>query len=221
LSKEWNKQRQTDTFYRKAKTEGYRSRAAYKIKEIDNRLRLFKEGSCVIEIGASPGGWTQAIRERIGQSGKVVAVDLTPMPPLDGVIFVQGDITEKATMERILAISELYDVVVSDASPKLSGNKTYDRGRDLALCWSIMDLALKVLKVDGTAVIKMFQGEEMLELKGHFSPFFKRVDTLKPKSSLNSSTEVYLAFRFRSKGHGVGNQQSQQYREPSDNSEPQ
>jgi 23S rRNA (uridine2552-2'-O)-methyltransferase len=199
LTKEWIKQRRNDQFYKRARSEGYRSRAAYKLKEIDNRLTLIKQGYRVLDVGASPGGWSQVALEKAGDRGIVVAVDLVGMTPIPGVTFIHGDITDKATVEEVLGASPEYDVVVSDASPKLSGNKVFDRGRDYALCHAIMTLALQVLRPGGTAVIKVFQGDELIELRTEFSVHFRSVDTLKPKSSIGRSEEVFLAFRGRRK----------------------
>lgn len=194
MSREWIKARKADQYHRRAASEGYRSRAAYKLKEIDDRIGMIKSGSRVLDIGAAPGGWCQVAKERVG-NGIVVAVDLEDMLPMDGVHFIRGDISERATVDRINDICKEFDVILSDASPRLSGNKVYDRGRDLALCWSIMELAGELLRPGGTAVIKMFQGDELIELRDHFSGMYRSVDTLKPRSSLNRSSEVYLAFR--------------------------
>ena len=197
MSKEWIKQRMTDPYYRKARSEGYRSRAAYKLKEIDSRLSLIKQGSRVLDVGAAPGGWSQVAVERAGEEGTIVAVDIIGMVPIPGVTFILGDITEASTVDEVLKVSPEYDVVVSDASPKLSGNKVFDRGRDYALCHAVMTLALRVLRPGGTAVLKVFQGDELIELREEFSVSFRSVDTLKPRSSIGRSSEVFLAFRGR------------------------
>jgi len=195
LTKEWIKQRKRDPYYRKAKSEGYRSRAAYKLKEINNRLRIIKKGSRVLDLGASPGGWSQVAKEIVGPKGSVVAVDLVPMDPVDGVKFVQGDIEDPETQKKVLDVSREYDVVISDASPSLSGNRTLDRGRSLALCWAIMTMAPKVLRPGGSVLVKMFQGDEVDELIEEFGGRYRNVDRMKPRSSLKRSIEIYIAFR--------------------------
>lgn len=197
MSKEWIKQRRADQYYRRARSEGYRSRAAYKLKEIDARLTLIKGGYRVLDIGASPGGWSQVAAEKAGEKGVVVAVDLIGMTPVPGVHFILGDITDPSIVEGVMRISPVFDVVISDASPKLSGNKVFDRGRDFALCHAVLTLALKVLRPGGTAVLKVFQGDELIELKEEFSSHFRSVDTLKPRSSIGRSEEVFLAFRWK------------------------
>ncbi|MGA1819939.1 MAG: RlmE family RNA methyltransferase [Thermoplasmatota archaeon] len=195
MTKEWIRQRKRDPYYRKARSEGYRSRAAYKLKEINNRLRLIRRGSMVLDLGASPGGWSQVAKEIAGPGGSVVAVDLVPMEQVDGVRFVLGDIEDPETHNRVLEISSEYDVVISDASPSLSGNRTLDRGRSLALCWAVLTMASKVLKPGGSALVKMFQGSEVDELIEEFGGQYRSVDRMKPRSSLKRSIEIYIAFR--------------------------
>jgi 23S rRNA (uridine2552-2'-O)-methyltransferase len=195
VTKEWIRQRKRDPFYRKAKTEGYRSRSAYKLKEINSRLRLIRKGSAVVDVGASPGGWSQVAREIVGDRGTVVAVDILPMESVGGVRFVQGDIEDHLTVEMIREIRPDFDAVISDASPSLSGNRTLDRGRGLALNWAVLKMALQVLRPGGSVVVKMFQGTEVDELIEEYGPSFNNVDRLKPRSSLKKSIELYIAFR--------------------------
>jgi len=218
LSKEWIKARKNDPYYRKAKTEGYRSRAAYKLKEIAERLSLFRNGNRVLDIGASPGGWSQVAAEAVGTAGLVVAVDIEHMDPVRGVTFIQGDVTDPIVQERIASVCHSFDCVISDASPRLSGNKVLDRGRDLALCWAVLESALRFLRKDGTAIVKVFQGDELIELRQYFQPYFRSVDTIKPRSSTNRSSEVYLAFRHLQAG---GSQQPGHTEEGSGISSPQ
>ncbi len=195
MTREWLRQRKSDPYYRQAKSEGFRSRATFKLKEMNERLHLFKQGGKVLDVGAAPGGWSQYAVGIVGPQGKVVAVDIVPMPSVQGVEFLLGDIEEPSTIEGVLAISSEYDAVVSDASPNLSGNKNLDRGRCLALSWAVMTFALRTLRKGGSAVVKMFRGDELTELKGGFSEHFSSVSELKPRSSLGRSSEVYLAFR--------------------------
>jgi 23S rRNA (uridine2552-2'-O)-methyltransferase len=195
LTKEWIRQRKRDPYYKKAKSEGYRSRAAYKLKEINNRVRLIRRGSRVLDLGASPGGWSQVAREIVGREGKVVAVDLVPMDSIEGVSFIQGDVEDEKTLEKVLDLSPHYDVVISDASPRISGNRTLDRGRSLALNWAILKMASKVLRKNGSAIVKMFQGSEVDELLDEYKSHYHNFDRLKPRSSLKRSIEIYLVFR--------------------------
>lgn len=195
MTKEWIRQRKRDPYYRKAKSEGYRSRAAYKLREINNRVRLIRKGSRVLDLGAAPGGWSQVAGELVGGTGKVVAVDLIPMEPIDNVTFIQGDIEDEQILRKVIDICPEYDVVISDASPRISGNRTLDRGRSLALNWSIMKIASQVLKKNGGTVVKMYQGSEVDELLDEYRDQYHNFDRIKPRSSLKKSIEIYLVFR--------------------------
>lgn len=195
MSKQWIMARKKDPFYRQAKAEGYNSRATYKLIELNERLSLFSKGSRVLDLGASPGGWSQFILEIVGEKGLVVAVDLIPLSGVKGVEFVQGDIEVASTLEEVMRFSKEYDCVLSDAAPHLSGNRNLDRGRALALNWAVLKLSVAVLRKGGSCVVKMFRGDELLELKEGFSDRFRRVEELKPRSSMRSSNEIYVAFR--------------------------
>ncbi|MBN1539509.1 MAG: RlmE family RNA methyltransferase [Candidatus Thermoplasmatota archaeon] len=195
MTKDWIRQRKHDPYYRKARVEGYRSRAAYKLKEINGRLHLIRKGSRVLDIGACPGGWSQVANETVGSGGKVVAVDLSPMGSLEGVEFIQGDIEDPLVQEKVLKHCIEYDVVISDASPRLSGNRTLDRGRSLALSWVVLTIAARVLRKGGSVLIKTFQGSEVEELIEEFGGKYNSVDRIKPRSSLKRSNEIYIAFR--------------------------
>jgi 23S rRNA (uridine2552-2'-O)-methyltransferase len=195
LTKEWIRQRKRDPYYRKAKSAGYRSRAAYKIKQIDSRLHLFRKGTRVLDLGASPGGWSQYVSEKVGSGGKVVAVDLISMDPIQDVVFIRGDINDPSLIERIREESSEFDVIMSDISPSLSGNRTLDRGRSLAFAWEVLKMSRSLLRKGGSVVVKMFQGDEIDELKEEYGGFFRTVENHKPKSSLKRSIELYLVFR--------------------------
>ncbi len=195
MTKEWIRRRKHDSYYRKAKSEGYRSRATYKLKEMDERLRLMKKGYKVLDLGASPGGWSQYASEMVGEGGIVVAVDMESMESIPNVQFIKGDVGDEEAIGRIMEISPEFDLVISDISPSLSGNKILDRGRTLALAWSVMKVSLRVLRKNGNVIVKMFQGDETDELKEEFAKYFWRVENLKPRSSVKRSIEMYLAFR--------------------------
>ncbi len=195
MTKEWIRQRKRDPYYRKAKSEGYRSRAAYKIKQMDSRLNLIRKGYRILDLGASPGGWSQYAVQRVGVGGKVVAVDVVPMDSIKGVEFIKGDISDPEVLSRVKEISPEFELVMSDISPSLSGNRTLDRGRSLALAWEVMKFSLEVLRVKGNVVVKMFQGDEVDELKEGFGDYFWKIENHKPKSSLKKSIEIYIVFR--------------------------
>ena len=195
MSREWLRKRKRDPYYRRAKKEGYRSRAAYKLREINNRVKILKPGYRVLDIGASPGGWSQVAREIVGESGTVVAVDLVPMPEIEGVFFIRGDIEKEETVAGIEEVCESYDAVISDAAPKLSGNRTLDRGRSYALCYFSLKLAVELLREGGNCLVKIFQGDEIDELRDDWGDRFRSVERFKPRSSLRRSIEVYMMFR--------------------------
>jgi 23S rRNA (uridine2552-2'-O)-methyltransferase len=195
LSREWLRKRKKDPFYKQAKVEGYNSRAAYKLMELNERLSLFSAGSKVLDLGAAPGGWSQFALEVVGQRGLVVAVDLVPFSGVKGVEFVQGDIEAASTIEEILRFSNEFDCVLSDAAPHLSGNRNLDLGRALALNWAVLKISVVLLRKGGSTVVKMFRGDELIELKEGFSDRFRRVEEIKPRSSVTKSNEIYVAFR--------------------------
>ncbi|MEA3560134.1 MAG: RlmE family RNA methyltransferase [Candidatus Thermoplasmatota archaeon] len=195
MTNEWIKQRRRDPFYRKAKAEGYRSRAAYKLKEIHDRVHLIKKGYLVLDLGAAPGGWSQVASELVGPGGKVIAVDQRLMEPMKGVVFIQGDIEDKTLVLELKKVGGDFNTVISDISPRLSGNRTLDRGKSFALNWAVMKLVVQVLRPGGGVVLKMFQGEEMNELRDEFGHLFDHFDRFKPKSSLKRSIEIFVAFR--------------------------
>ncbi|MCX8172602.1 MAG: methyltransferase domain-containing protein [Archaeoglobaceae archaeon] len=178
-----------DYYYWEAKKQGYRSRAAFKLKQINRNFRLIRKGDFVLDLGASPGGWSQVAVE-LGAS--VVAVDINPMEKLEGVTFIQGDITDESLIETLLKIHECYDVVISDASPKITGIWTIDHLRSLDLARASFRIAQKVLKPGGNFLVKIFQGEEIQnfynELKAQFE--FKKFHS--PKASRKSSAEIYF-----------------------------
>jgi len=198
LSREWIKRRKGDEYYRRAKNQGYRSRSAFKLRQMNKRARFIRGGDRVLDLGAAPGGWSQVARELVGEKGYVLAVDLQRMGEIEGVESIVGDIEEPNTIEDIRERCAFFDVVISDASVNLSGNRTFDRGRNLSLCRAVLKTAGELLTPGGSCLVKVFSGPEIEELKEEFGPIFKGVDHLKPSSSLKRSSELYLLFRGRS-----------------------
>ena len=193
-SSEWLREHATDPFVRRAKAEGWRSRAAFKLQEIDQRERLLRPGQICIDLGASPGAWSQYALRRVGRSGQVIATDLLPMQPLEGVDFVQGDFREEAVVGSVLArVGESgADVVLSDMAPNLSGIDAVDQPRSMHLAELALELAGRVLKPQGSALIKVFQGSGFQELLGEARRRFVKVKLLKPGASRARSPELYL-----------------------------
>ncbi len=199
-SDRWLKEHFADPFVRRAQAQGWRSRAVFKLEEIDRRERLLKAGQTCLDLGAAPGAWSQYARSRVGRGGRVVAADILPMPQLPGVEFLQGDLREAAFLDGILRLlpGRPVDVVLSDVAPNLSGVDVIDQPRSIELAELALDVAARVLKPDGAALIKVFQGAGFEELLRSARTRFARVKLLKPGASRSRSPEMYLlAMQFR------------------------
>jgi len=193
VTKRWRAERRRDKYYRKAKREHYRSRAVYKLKQIDFKFDLISPGFTVVDLGASPGGWSQVAAELVGPEGKVVAADMDRMTPIEGVGFVRGDIREKAVVDRILELlPEGVDVVISDMSPDISGNYSYDHARSIELCEHALRFADEVLKDGGNFLCKMFSGDMSKGFIGKVRRQFDETHIERPKASRAASSEVYV-----------------------------
>jgi 23S rRNA (uridine2552-2'-O)-methyltransferase len=193
-SKAWLREHVKDPYVQRARREGYRSRAAYKLQEIARSDRLITEGMTVVDLGAAPGGWSQVAAERVGPKGKVIAVDLLEMPPLRAVVFIQGDFREGDTVARIEAELDgaLVDLVVSDMAPNMSGITVSDQARVVHLAELALDFAIKWLKPEGNFLVKTFQGPGFPELREAMRRQFRQVLTRKPQASRGRSSEIYL-----------------------------
>lgn len=193
-SDRWLREHFSDPFVQRAKSEGWRSRAVFKLEEIDQREKLLKPGSVVVDLGAAPGAWSQYTRRRLGKSGRVIATDILEMPPLEGVEFVQGDFREEAVFNQLLAqVPERgVDVVLSDMAPNLSGVDAIDAPRSLYLAELALDMAGRVLKPGGGALIKVFQGAGFQEFVAASRQKFAKVKLQKPDASRSRSPELYL-----------------------------
>jgi 23S rRNA (uridine2552-2'-O)-methyltransferase len=199
-SPRWLKEHFADPFVQRARSEGWRSRAVFKLEEIDRREHLLRPGQVCLDLGAAPGAWSQYARKRVGAKGRVVASDMLPMPELPGVQFVQGDFREEAVFQQLLALlpARAVDVVLSDMAPNLSGVDAIDQPRSLHLAELALDLAGRVLKPGGDALIKVFQGAGFKELVQGARGSFARVRLVKPQASRSRSAEMYLlAMQFR------------------------
>ncbi len=194
MGKKWLRKRRKDPYYKKAKREGYRSRASYKLKQINNRFDLVRKGHTIIELGSSPGGWTQVLCELVGDRGKVIAIDRDPMPKVEGAAFILADAEEDETKKRVR--EELdgskADLVVSDMSPNISGNYSMDQARSVALAQLTLDYAREFLKQGGGIVVKVFEGEDFHAFLKEVRDCFDFVKVHSPKASRKSSSEVYV-----------------------------
>jgi 23S rRNA (uridine2552-2'-O)-methyltransferase len=193
-SKRWMREHSGDEFVRRARDEGLRSRAAYKLKEIDERDHLLAPGMTVIDLGAAPGAWSMYAHERVGASGRVLALDLLALEPIPGVELIQGDFTEDAVFQDLLARlgGQPVDLVLSDMAPNISGIAAVDQARSMGLAELALDLALRTLRPGGTLLVKVFQGEGYPEYLRLLKERFDRVVTRKPKASRGRSREIYL-----------------------------
>lgn len=205
MGKDWYREKKSETWYKKAKQEGYRARSAFKLKQIHEKYRVIRPGDTVVDLGASPGGWSQVAVELVGPTGRVVGVDLVRTPPMGGAVFVQGDITTKETADEVLGIlakstkGPRVDVVVSDMSPKLTGNYTMDQANSVWLCHHALEFARRVLDAGGRFVVKVFEGEDYQEFLQQMKASFHDVRPYNPPASRKQSSEIYLiGIGFRS-----------------------
>jgi len=199
-STRWLHEHFSDQFVRRAQDEGWRSRAVFKLEEIDRRAKLLRAGQICLDLGAAPGAWSQYLRQRVGRSGRVIATDILPMAELPGVEFLQGDLEEEEVLRRLLGLlpARQVDVVLSDMAPNLSGVDAIDQPRGERLAELALDLAERVLKPGGSALIKVFQGAGTAALVQGARGRFGRVRLMKPAASRSRSAEMYLlAMQFR------------------------
>jgi 23S rRNA (uridine2552-2'-O)-methyltransferase len=199
-SARWLKEHFADPFVQRAQSEGWRSRAVFKLEEIDRRVKLLKPGAVCLDLGAAPGAWSQYAARRVGARGRVVASDILPMPELPGVEFVQGDFREPEVFDRLLHLlcERQVDVLLSDMAPNLSGVDAIDQPRTMHLAELALEMAGRILKPGGHALIKVFQGSGFVELLQDARRRFGRVKLLKPEASRSRSPEMYLlAMQFR------------------------
>jgi 23S rRNA (uridine2552-2'-O)-methyltransferase len=187
-SKEWLRRHVTDHYVRRARQEGYRSRAAYKLVELDEKHSLFKPGMTVLDLGAAPGGWSQVAAQKVTPGGRVIAVDILQVAPISGVTVLKGDFRQVSIEERV-------DVVLSDVSPNLSGIPNVDQARLLELALAAIEVCAKILKRDGVFVVKSFHGEAFDELRERLEAVFKKVKVVKPSASRGESAETYVVAR--------------------------
>lgn len=204
-SKSWLREHFDDPYVKRAQTEGYRSRACYKLLELQEKDRLIRPGMTVVDLGAAPGGWSQVAAALVGHRGRVVASDILPMDSLAGVEFIQGDFTEDAVLAAILAAlgDAPVDLVISDMAPNMSGLNAVDQPRSMLLVELALEFAGRVLRPGGDFVTKVFQGEGFEALLRDIRPRFERVVSRKPAASRPRSRELYLVARgFRGPGPG-------------------
>jgi 23S rRNA (uridine2552-2'-O)-methyltransferase len=196
-SQRWRQRQESDIYVEQASRAGWRSRAVFKLEQIQAKERLLGSGTVCVDLGAAPGGWSQLAARLVGAAGRVVAVDLLPMEPIAGVDFLEGDFTAPETLQalRELIGDRPVDLVMSDMAPNISGNRTMDQPRSLALLDEALVFAREVLRPGGDFLAKAFQGEGIDAFTRDLKTDFKVVKTLKPKASRPESREIYLLAR--------------------------
>ena len=212
VNKTWLNDHVNDTYVKLAQKEGYRARAAYKLKEIDEQLSLIKPGNVVVDLGCAPGAWCQYLRRRMSPTGAasgtlngtIIGLDILPMEPVEDVTFIQGDFREEDVLVQLEAALQgrIVDVVVSDMAPNLTGIESTDATRIAHLIELAVDFAQKHLKDDGALVVKLFHGSGYSDLVNLFKSTFRVVKPIKPKASRDKSSETFLV------GMGVKNRVS-------------
>ncbi|MDF2185200.1 23S rRNA (uridine(2552)-2'-O)-methyltransferase RlmE [Grimontia hollisae] len=193
-SSRWLKEHFDDKYVQEAQKKGFRSRAIFKLEEIQGKDKLLKLGMTVVDLGAAPGGWSQYAAEQVGDSGQVIACDILPMDSLPGVAFLQGDFREEAVLNALLdrIQPDMVDVVMSDMAPNMSGNLVSDQARAMYLVELALDMCREVLAPNGSFIVKVFQGEGFDQYLAEVRKMFKAVKIRKPDSSRARSREVYI-----------------------------
>ena len=192
-SKEWLRRHVTDPYVRKAKEQGYRSRAAFKLLEVNEKEKLLRPGKTVVDLGAAPGGWSQVAAQRVQPGGRVIAIDLLEIAPIKGVTVLRADFRDDALIEALAGAKA--DVVLCDVAPNLSGIPLTDQARQLELGLAAVDFCNKALKQDGAFLVKAFHGSAFNELLEHLRGAFSKVRVIKPAASRGESAETYVAAR--------------------------
>lgn len=193
-SKRWLNEHFNDTYVKQAQKEGYRSRAAYKLLEINTKDKIIKRGMRVVDLGAAPGGWSMVARDLVGPKGQVIALDILKMDPMAGVEIIQGDFTEQAVLDQLLKTlnNQPVDLVISDMAPNISGMKSIDQPRAMYLNELALECAQQILKPSGSFLAKLFQGAGVEEFVKALRPHFKQVKWRKPDASRARSREIYV-----------------------------
>jgi 23S rRNA (uridine2552-2'-O)-methyltransferase len=198
MTLQWNRERKNEEYYKLAKKQDYRSRSSFKLLQLNRKFKIIRKGDSVIDLGAAPGGWSQVSLEAVGEEGLVIGVDLNKIRSFPDANFweVRGDFTHEDVIQEIERILQgKAQVILSDASPQLSGIKDLDQLRSIDLAWSVLKMSKKILKKNGKLIMKVFQGEGFPELIRDIKKYFRVVKTTKPPSSKKGSAEMYIVAR--------------------------
>ncbi|MGC9399146.1 MAG: RlmE family RNA methyltransferase [Anaerolineae bacterium] len=197
----WRQQQQQDKFFRKAKTDGYRARSAYKLLQLQERFHLIRRGDVVVDLGAAPGSWSQVAAELVGPQGRVVALDLEEMVPIPGVVALQGDMTDLEVQDLLIeTLGGAADVVLSDAAPATTGIKLRDHVLSMELVRAALAVAHEVLRPGGHFVAKAFPGEDFAGVLHEIKQAFRHVKVAKPEASRKESWERFVVARHHKTG---------------------
>src|SRR5690554_6593796 len=201
----WLKEHVDDVWVKKAQQDGYRTRASYKLIELDEKDQLIKQGMTIIDLGAAPGGWSQVVGRKLNGNGVIIASDILPMDPVADVEFIQGDFTEQSVFDDIMAVvnNRPVDLVISDMAPNISGMASIDQPSSMYLVELALDMAQQVLKPKGNFVAKVFQGEGFDEYQQALKQSLDKVIIRKPKASRPRSKEGYIVERVSVKQNGM------------------
>jgi len=194
----WYQEKKKEFFYKQAKRTGYRSRAAFKLKQIQRKFNIINYNDFVLDLGAAPGGWSQVSNEIVGKNGKIVGIDLQYIKPINGVQFIQDDLTKKSTMNKINMIfgNRDVDVILSDMSPNISGNYSIDHAKSIYLCKQSLKIADEILKKNGNFLCKLFMGQEFNDFINFIKTKFKNIKIYSPPASRKSSSEIYIIGKY-------------------------
>jgi 23S rRNA (uridine2552-2'-O)-methyltransferase len=196
MSEAWRKRQARDPYFRRAKAEGYRARSAYKLLQIQEKHKLIRPGDVILDLGAAPGGWSQVASQLTGERGRVVAVDLTEIEPLPGVVSLQADMLSPDTLPRIAdALGGLADVVLSDAAPQVTGIRVTDHARSIYLAEGALEIARHVLRPGGHLVVKVFEGGDFPEFLRVVRRAFRSAKPYQPAASRQESRELFVVAR--------------------------
>lgn len=196
-SKRWLQTQNKDLYVKKARKLDFRSRAIYKLQEIDEKDQLIKPNYCVVDLGSSPGSWSQYLSGIIGSSGRIVAIDILPMNPIEQVLFISGDFTDEIIQKQCLKEVGEYgaDLVISDMAPNLTGIRVTDQSRNMAIAELVYDFSTQILKPGGDLLVKLFEGDGTYEYRQLLKEKFAKVLVRKPKASRDQSREFYVLAR--------------------------
>lgn len=190
----WYNEKKREHYYKEAKRQGYRARSAFKLLQIQKKFRIIKKGDTVLDLGAAPGGWSKVAKKLAGETGQVIGIDIEPIKPSEGIIFLQGDLTKKETVEQIQQQmkTKTADVIISDMSPDITGNYSMDHARSIWLCEHALNITKNLLKHGGHFTCKLFDGEDTKNFIEKTKQNFHTVKQFSPKASRKSSSETYI-----------------------------